>query len=347
MAAPSTDQPDLYPEHSPPNKVVNAVCTEAVTDAREFNVAIHATNISPSPTSQSTAATAGAADQSTAMFPPPSNSSVVRDTDHLAAHAILFTNELLCDIVVRLPLHDIVAATGVCRQWKQALAADHSIQRALFLRPERISEVLATERWVNILKNPIPLARCKMIGTLHPILDRICGYALPSGELKQKRAFCLQPFDHPEGTWRNMYATQPPAHTVSLAMRTRVRKDFGMPVREILEDSDGVKIGQVYDLIECRRKNEHYLDPLKVDCEGVYILDYATYRGARSLRPSCRRHIRCSVVNGEAQRPASSLNGNIEVPRQARPSGRPGSSGPSSTSDTVPGTDGAGNDRGE
>jgi hypothetical protein len=35
-------------------------------------------------------------------------------TSHQAAHAVFNTNELLCDIIVRLPLEDIFHATGVC-----------------------------------------------------------------------------------------------------------------------------------------------------------------------------------------------------------------------------------------
>lgn len=43
---------------------------------------------------------------------------------HRAAHAVLSTNELLCNIIARLPLQDIVAATGICKAWRNAVAAD-------------------------------------------------------------------------------------------------------------------------------------------------------------------------------------------------------------------------------
>jgi hypothetical protein len=57
----------------------------------------------------------------TATAEPNTTTGMNSKASYEAAHAVLFTNELLCDIMARLPLQDVVATTGVCRFWRDAL----------------------------------------------------------------------------------------------------------------------------------------------------------------------------------------------------------------------------------
>jgi hypothetical protein len=47
---------------------------------------------------------------------------------HHAAHAVLNTNELLCNIVVCLPFEDVVNAANVCQTWRRALMDNIAIR---------------------------------------------------------------------------------------------------------------------------------------------------------------------------------------------------------------------------
>jgi hypothetical protein len=92
---------------------------------------------------------------------------------HRAAHAVLSTNELLCNIIARLPLKDIIAATGICKAWRDAMAADPSVQQALFLRPVKLSEVLVENRQLLALggSETINIDKCTVVGQLHPFAE--------------------------------------------------------------------------------------------------------------------------------------------------------------------------------
>jgi hypothetical protein len=67
---------------------------------------------------------------------------ITRKADQTAANAVLSTAEMLSNIIYRLPFTDIVASTGVCHFWRNAVAADELIQKALFLSPEDVCRVL-------------------------------------------------------------------------------------------------------------------------------------------------------------------------------------------------------------
>jgi hypothetical protein len=84
-------------------------------------------------------------------------------TSHQAAHAVLFTNELLCDIIARLPLGDIVSATVICKFWHAAFEGDQHIQEALFLKPAEIRDVLCENRPINDLERSIAVDDCMIL----------------------------------------------------------------------------------------------------------------------------------------------------------------------------------------
>ena len=64
------------------------------------------------------------------------------EPSYRAAHAVLNTHELLYDILVRLPVIDLVVATGVCRTWHR-LKDNVEIQQALFLVPMEVGDIMA------------------------------------------------------------------------------------------------------------------------------------------------------------------------------------------------------------
>jgi hypothetical protein len=95
------------------------------------------------PTTSETRVTEGCA----SLFPPSSNQEpITRKPGQSAAHAVLSTPELLCNVIVQLPLEDIVTTTGVCHFWRIAAAAEPDIQKALFLTPEKVSRKLVMNR---------------------------------------------------------------------------------------------------------------------------------------------------------------------------------------------------------
>lgn len=162
---------------------------------------------------------------------------------HRAAHAVLFINELLCDIVGRLPFEDIMSATSTCKSWRSVLKADHHIQESLFLKPSEIREVLCENRLINRLEDPIAIEDCLVICKFHPRIRGICGQVQVEGE-----SLCLRPFprfDHPSGNWRNMFVAQPPCKTVTVNIHT-----MGRRVDEFkFQRSAGVALGELYDFI--------------------------------------------------------------------------------------------------
>lgn len=163
-------------------------------------------------------------------------------TSHQAAHAVLFINELLCDIVGRLPFEDIMSATSTCKSWRSVLTADHNIQESLFLKPAESREVLCENHLINRLEDPIAIEDCLVICKFHPRIRGICGPVQVEGV-----SLCLRPFpkfDHPNGNWRNMFVAQPPCKTVTVNIRTMGRVD------EIeFQRSAGVTLGELYDFI--------------------------------------------------------------------------------------------------
>jgi hypothetical protein len=176
-----------------------------------------------------------------------------------AAHAVLFTNELLCDIVARLPLQDIVAATGICKFWRGALKSNPQVQESLFLKPVEIHEVMP-DYFICESVNPIPIDRCHVIGKLHPLFRRICGAAQCGEDLDAYiNPGPVPNFEHPDGTWRGMLISQPPCKKVIVTITHKDRdikeiKDIDLHLR----NNTGLKIGELYDLIHSHLTNDLY-----------------------------------------------------------------------------------------
>ena len=173
-------------------------------------------------------------------------------TPHHAAHAVLFTNELLCDIVAELPVQDIVVATGICRFWRSALSGSERIQTAMFLKPVEPQEAMVHDYLAHCLTRPIPLDRCFIIGEVHPSLARICGsISLGEDDLFKQESKPFPEFTHAGGTWRDMFITQPPCKRVCATIEGLK----GGPYCH-LDNSAGITLGELYDHIHTHLASE-------------------------------------------------------------------------------------------
>jgi hypothetical protein len=202
----------------------------------------------------------------------------------------------------RLPLQDIVAATGVCKFWRDALKSNSQVQEALFLKPAEICEVVATNAVVCGTADPIAIDGCYVIGAFHPSLTKICGSVRAGGRvppLSNEERF--PKFEHHEGTWREMFITQPPCKAITLQSH---KWPGAHPCRVGLtlefKNNDGVKLGELYDFIHSIPQND-----LPRAKGLIHINMYATednmeeYDGWDS---------RCQVRNGEVCRPANVID---------------------------------------
>jgi hypothetical protein len=122
--------------------------------------------------------------------PPSSETQTPIISSYKAAHAVVNTHELPHDIIVRLPVKDLVVATGVCRTWHK-LKDSLAIQQALFLAPAKIRDITCKKpclsKRIEDLEIEGDLSHCIedfetenelsycIVGDLHPSITRICG----------------------------------------------------------------------------------------------------------------------------------------------------------------------------
>jgi hypothetical protein len=187
-----------------------------------------------------------------------------------AAHAVLNTNELLCEIISRLPLQDIIAATGVCKTWHFALKASRTtlaVKQALFLLPTSIRQITTTTKDIPKRVEDIPRKPhgvYAVVGEVNPFFARMCNplfsvnadYVSQFQTMSQRRNF-----EHPAGHWREMLITQPPTSHVSVSLCPNSMFSNSRPWMHVLPDreqsdslrcDEGLPMGQVYDLIESK-----------------------------------------------------------------------------------------------
>jgi hypothetical protein len=198
----------------------------------------------------------------------PTSTNMPLSASHQTAHTVFSTNELLCSIVTHLPFYDIVAATSVCKSWRDALQADPSVKEALFLKPAKVHEVMADDIAAGDTEKAIPLDICDVIGHFHPSLERICG-SIQAGNhgIYAARLRDFPVFNHPDGIWREMLISQPPCKSITLRLGC---PPDGVYFKLFLgyENDAGVKIGELYDFI-----HDNKYDPPN---EGlVYLNDFA------------------------------------------------------------------------
>ena len=208
-----------------------------------------------------------------------------------ATRRVFAIPELLYDIVARLSLEDIIVATGVCRTWRNTIAADLSIQQALFLKPREVREVIADDIYILDLERPIPFQKCTIIGELNPWISDICGCVYGCASLHPSVNF---EFLSCGGLWREMFITQPPCKAAVVSIQLS-HQSYAVDDLDF-EDEAGIKMGKLYDFIaeETRYRPE---------CRGttVYLKNFDTEEYAHSCHfPTTK----CQVRNGEVVRPA-------------------------------------------
>lgn len=177
---------------------------------------------------------------------------------HQAAHAVLFTNELLCNIVARLPLPDILAASRICKFVRDALKDDPSIKKALFLKPAQVREVLVSNfilEW-----NDLTLDDSSVIGKVNPFVKGIVGRV--QLETQRGNDHPLVTRKHPNGVWREMFITQPPCKKVFVTIHEH-GSDKEVSVR--LSSETTVNFGDLYDFLHLGTFNDIFDDTPK--CE--------------------------------------------------------------------------------
>lgn len=160
-----------------------------------------------------------------------------------AAHRVLSTTELLCSIAAHLPPKDILTTGTVCRDWRAALAADPTIQEALFLKPREIREVFAHDLDILDPQSPVFIQECTIIGDVNPWISEILG---PVYGLFSVHPFINAEFQSRGGLWREMFVTQPPCKAVNVSTLS----SFLLDQHTVFEREAGIKVGELYDFIE-------------------------------------------------------------------------------------------------
>jgi hypothetical protein len=199
---------------------------------------------------------------------PPSDSEIApRKAAQTAAQVVLSTAELVSNIIYRLPFTDMVTTTGVCHFWRNAIAADQRIQKALSFSPEEVTRVLVFRRLWSLESEHffqsqpgdiIPKKWCYTIGDLHPFIHKICGLVntymgLPASAFESdvKSGELLLGFAHPHGCWRNMLISQPPCECVEITLTTEwIWPHTSLETHKLLcKDKSGVRLGVLHDFI--------------------------------------------------------------------------------------------------
>lgn len=184
---------------------------------------------------------------------PPSNERHSSELDTLpdaaspttsgAAHRLFSTTELLCSIVAHLPPKDILTTGAVCRDWRAALAADPTIQEALFLKPREICEVFAHDLDILDPQIPVSIQECTIIGDVNPWISEIFG---PVYGLFSVYPFISAEFQSRGGLWREMFVTQPPCKAANVSTLSSFLLDQDI----VFKREADIKMGELYDFIE-------------------------------------------------------------------------------------------------
>jgi hypothetical protein len=182
------------------------------------------------------------------------STNMASSNSHQAAHAVFGTNELLCDIIGRLPLKEIVIITGVCKTWRKALLDNVSIQQTLFLAPAAIHDIMSEVDCLSMSLEDIPRDQYTIVAEFHGQTKRRWNCKYPN---------VIQPIFNtfksglsPLGVWQNMFITQPPSKSVTIIIsrngsrlrRGSARTDHWPDVPQELEFTreTGVRFGELH-----------------------------------------------------------------------------------------------------
>ncbi|TKA57252.1 hypothetical protein B0A55_12593 [Friedmanniomyces simplex] len=124
---------------------------------------------------------------------------------------ILDLPELLGNILLHLPLRDLLFAQKVCAHWKQSIEASPAIQKALFFKPGTAGDV-DPKGTAGHRSLPADFAGSKVAS--NPLLLTDDEPYDPSEHANGVWARVLDA--KPEASCRRMYMTQPPAESAAL-----------------------------------------------------------------------------------------------------------------------------------
>lgn len=170
-----------------------------------------------------------------------------------ASHTVFLTNELLCGIVSLLPMKDIITTTIVCHHWRWVLKDAPEIKEALFLKAAKVSEILEDRKDgpedSDDAEGSHAIQRYRPhVALRHPLTLATCGAVQSLNEIGDWQEHTFEPFYNGQGSWREMFVTQPPCKTYIISVSDNFEgEDVGFSKRLFCEE--GLKLGQVYDFV--------------------------------------------------------------------------------------------------
>lgn len=189
------------------------------------------------------------------------------DMSSSATHQVLFTIELLENVLLHLPFQSLIAAHHVCHLWNATIRHSTVLQRALFLTPApcrraksqsasspgdeavKCCDAKKVPRSIKPKLNKV-LAKKFKLGILNDPEEGYDGGYMPmvsyGGDaiLRGDRAH-----DPKEASWRNMLITQPPARRVEIAV---FHVEDGLTEKDCVADEAGVRMGQMVEWVQRR-----------------------------------------------------------------------------------------------
>jgi hypothetical protein len=181
--------------------------------------------------------------------------NMAASTSHEATHAVFNTYELLCNIVGRMPMKDIISATNVSRTWRNALKADIAIQRSVMRIPAPIREIETKLDCAGMRIEDLPSDQFEIVVDINPYMTRICDAPGPwrphdmtedHWEMLARKSSTPTP-KRPAGAWAATFITQPPVKKVLMMVFPGAQSDrcklsnfvHYPPVRRSLIKCDG------------------------------------------------------------------------------------------------------------
>lgn len=165
-------------------------------------------------------------------------------TMSLPQTAVLTTPELLTDILLHLPLLNLLHAQRICKSWNHIIISTPSLQRALFFSPE--PDTMAP-RFNPLLKKHFPMWFSELDSPTNVV--RVSGRAicdLFEEEIGLSTGYAAK-LMREEASWRKMLVIQPPVKHADVQWA-----DNGMGGSYVKDATvkfkDGLKMGVLWDI---------------------------------------------------------------------------------------------------
>ena len=240
--------------------------------------------------------------------------NMAASTSHQAAHAVLNTNELLCNIIVRMPRENIALAACVCRSWRNALKADLAIQQMLWRASTGIRQIETKLDCLGMRIQDMLSDKFDIMVDINPYMDKICNEPQPWRPRDDVRIVGRLLFNPPPkleiGALAQEFITQPPINAVRTVVYPGAHLvDYNIlyhsPVqRFLLKSNGGVTMGKLANLIQSKRRQHG----------GTTVTIVSIPPGFKSLcdpraisRGTRRWEVRNGKVHSQIQTPARYL----------------------------------------